>query len=283
MTDPGLNTAPSSSAGWRQRLYTVVFESDTPAGRRFDLAVLVAIVTSVLVVVLDSVPRFHVEYARLFLGMEIAFTALFTVEYIVRILCSPQPGRYITSAFGIIDLIALLPTLLVVFVPGVHYLLDIRLLRLFRIFRILKIPRYFDEANVLVTSLLHARRKIMVFVGAVMILVVILGTIMHVVEGPASGFTSIPVSMYWAVVTMTTTGYGDLTPRTPLGQFITSITILLGYGIIALPTGIVGAEMAVTMLRKEFAGKTCASCARTSHDDDARFCAHCGAALPTSP
>jgi voltage-gated potassium channel len=263
--------------GWRRRLYTTIFEADTLAGRRFDVALLIVIVASVLVVILDSVASIHARLAWLFLGLEWLFTIAFTAEYVVRLLCVRRPLRYVFSVFGLIDLLAILPTYLAIFLPGVHYLLDVRLLRLLRVFRVLKIPLYSDEAHVLLKALTHARRKIFVFLGAVCILVVILGTLMHVVEGPAHGFTSIPVSMYWAVVTLTTTGYGDVTPQTALGQFITALTILLGYGIIALPTGIVGAELVVTMMRRnEPTTRTCEHCLTEGHDADATFCKHCG-------
>jgi voltage-gated potassium channel len=264
-------------AGWRRRLYTVIFEADTVAGKRFDIALLLAIVASVLVAILDSVPSIHARVGDTFLLLELVFTLCFTVEYILRLVCVRRPLRYMFSLFGLIDLVAILPTYLAFFLPGVHYLIDIRLLRLLRVFRVLKIPLYFDEAQMLLTALAHARRKILVFIGTVGILVVILGTIMYVIEGPTHGFTSIPVSMYWAVVTLTTTGYGDLTPQTALGQMLTSFTILLGYGIIALPTGIVGAELAVTMLRgKEPTTRTCEHCLTEGHDADADFCKHCG-------
>ncbi|REI74262.1 ion transporter, partial [Klebsiella variicola] len=183
----------------------------------------------------------------LFTVLEWLFTLLFTAEYVMRILVVRKPWRYVLSFYGVIDFISILPTWLAIFVPELAYLVDVRLLRLLRIFRILKITVYFEEAQILLRALLNARHKIFVFLGTVFIITIILGTVMYVVEGPQHGFTSIPVSMYWAVVTLTTTGFGDLVPRTPLGQFITSMTILLGYSIIAFPTGIIGAELVNTM------------------------------------
>jgi voltage-gated potassium channel len=265
---------------WRHRLYRVVFRADTPAGLAFDIAVLAAILASVAVVVLDSVPTWHQRWGPWFLLAEMGFTTIFVIEYLVRLLCVRRPLAYATSFFGVVDLIALLPTLLALAFPGAHFLIDIRLLRLLRVFRVLKLTRYFREAQDLMEALSHARRKIMVFVCAVSVLVVILGTVMYVVEGPTPGFESIPAAMYWAVVTMTTTGYGDITPQTVLGKFITSVTILLGYGIIALPTGIVGAEMAVTLWsRLKPVGPTCPACGHAGTETDARFCPQCGQAL----
>jgi len=265
---------------WRQRLYQVVFRADTPAGLAFDIAVLVAILASVGVVVLDSVPSWHQRFGSWFLLAESFFTTMFVIEYVVRLLSVRRPLAYATSFFGVVDLIALLPTLLALIFPGAHYLIDIRLLRLLRVFRVLKLTRYFREAQDLMEALTHARRKIMVFICTVAVLVVILGTVMYVVEGATPGFESIPASMYWAVVTMTTTGYGDITPQTVLGKFITSVTILLGYGIIALPTGIVGAEMAVTLWsRLKPVGPTCPACEHAGTETDARFCSQCGHAL----
>jgi voltage-gated potassium channel len=270
-------------SGWRARWYVIIFEAETRAGRLFDLTLLGAILASVLVVMLDSLPSVSGRAGTVFTVLEWLFTLLFTAEYVMRILVVRRPWRYVLSFYGVIDFISILPTWLAIFVPELAYLLDVRLLRLLRIFRILKITVYFEEAQILLRALLNARHKIFVFLGTVFIITIILGTVMYVVEGPQHGFTSIPVSMYWAVVTLTTTGFGDLVPRTPLGQFITSMTILLGYSIIAFPTGIIGAELVSTMRQSSSSPRTCTHCGTDGHDADAAFCKRCGTKLPPHP
>ncbi|ANA32843.1 ion transporter [Ralstonia mannitolilytica] len=270
-------------SGWRARWYVIIFEAETRAGRLFDLTLLGAILASVLVVMLDSLPSVSGRAGTVFTVLEWLFTLLFTAEYVMRILVVRRPWRYVLSFYGVIDFISILPTWLAIFVPELAYLLDVRLLRLLRIFRILKITVYFEEAQILLRALLNARHKIFVFLGTVFIITIILGTVMYVVEGPQHGFTSIPVSMYWAVVTLTTTGFGDLVPRTPLGQFITSMTILLGYSIIAFPTGIIGAELVSTMRQSSSSPRTCTHCGTEGHDADAAFCKRCGTKLPPHP
>ncbi len=265
--------------GWRLRWYTVIFEADTRAGRRFDVALLLLILCSVLVVIIDSVEVVREREFFLLGILEWIFTLLFTVEYVVRLLCVKRPWRYATSFFGVIDLLSILPSYLAFFLPEFHVLVDIRLLRMLRVFRVMKIPRYFDESQVLLQALRNSRHKIMVFLATMAILSIILGTVMYVVEGPKNGFTSIPVSMYWAIVTMTTTGYGDIHPHTPLGQMITSLAMLLGYGVIALPTGIVGAELAMSMMARKPTTRTCPDCLTEGHEAEAGFCKHCGHAL----
>jgi len=267
-------------SGWREHWYTIIFEADTRAGRLFDVIVLIAILASVAVVVIDSIPAFHSRISQQLTALEWMFTLFFTAEYAMRVLVVRRPWRYIFSFFGVIDFISIMPTWLAFFVPELAFLIDVRLLRLLRVFRILKLTVYFEEAQLLYQALANSRRKIFVFLGTVSIITVILGTLMYVVEGPAHGFTSIPVSMYWAVVTLTTTGFGDMVPRTPLGQFITSLTILLGYGIIAFPTGIVGAELAANIIRGRVTTRTCPHCLTEGHEPDASFCKHCGTELP---
>ena len=266
--------------GWRERWYTIIFEADTRAGRLFDITLLVAIVASVLVVMVDSLQGVNEHLRMLFTVLEWMFTLLFTAEYVMRILVVRRPLRYVFSFFGVIDFISIMPTWLAFFVPELAFLIDVRLLRLLRVFRILKLTVYFEEAEILYRALANSRRKIFVFLGTVFIITVILGTVMYVVEGPQHGFTSIPVSMYWAVVTLTTTGFGDMVPKTPLGQFITSLTILLGYGIIAFPTGIVGAELAASIMKRPLTTRTCTHCLTEGHDPDAEYCKHCGSQLP---
>ncbi len=267
-------------AGWRQRWYTIIFEADTREGRIFDVALLLAIITSVMIVMLDSLPAVNQRLGGVFTALEWMFTLLFTAEYAMRLLVVRRPWRYALSFYGVIDFISIMPTWLAFFVPELHFLIDVRLLRLLRVFRILKLTVYFEEAEILYRALVNSRRKIFVFLAAVFIITVILGTVMYVVEGPEHGFHSIPVSMYWAVVTLTTTGFGDMVPKTALGQFITSLTILLGYGIIAFPTGIVGAELAASIMKRPLTTRTCTHCLTEGHEPDAQYCKHCGSQLP---
>lgn len=267
-------------SGWRQRWYTIIFEADTRHGQLFDVTLLLAIVASVLVVMFDSVPHIHARFGTPLTLLEWMFTLAFTAEYLMRVLVVRRPLRYVFSFFGIIDFISIMPTWLAFFVPELAFLIDVRLLRLLRVFRILKLTVYFEEAQILYRALANSRRKIFVFLGTVFIITVILGTVMYVVEGPEHGFHSIPLSMYWAVVTLTTTGFGDMVPKTAAGQFITSLTILLGYGIIAFPTGIVGAELAASIIRRPLTTRTCVYCLTEGHDPDANFCRHCGKPLP---
>ncbi|WP_233622807.1 ion transporter [Burkholderia seminalis] len=237
--------------------------------RKLDVAVLALIVASVLVVMADSVQDLHARYGRTLYAAEWAFTLLFSAEYLLRLFTAKRPAAYARSFFGIVDLVSVLPTYLAFFFPGLHALIDVRLLRLLRVFRILGLSIYLEEGQMLIRALARARRKIFVFIGGMFVLVVILGTVIFLVEGPEHGITSIPVGVYWAAVTMSTTGYGDLTPVTPLGRLITSCAILLGYGIIAFPTGIMGAELVASALERKRAGDARAGC-----------CPHCGSALP---
>lgn len=216
--------------GWRRRLYAVIFESETRAGRCFDLTLIAVILFSVLVVVLDSVESIHAHWGHVFTLLEWGFTAIFTVEYIGRLACLRQPWRYARSFYGVIDVLALLPTYLAILVPGLSVLIDVRILRLLRVFRIFKLSHYAAEYRSLVTALAASRRKIMVFVGFIVMVVLVLGTLMYVVEGPEHGFTSIPVAVYWAISTMTTVGFGDLVPKTDIGRAIASVMMLLGWG-----------------------------------------------------
>jgi voltage-gated potassium channel len=265
-------------AAWQQRLHTVIFEADTPAGKAFDVVVMAAITMSVLVVILESVAGIRARYGQELLAIEWFFTFLFTIEYGLRLLSVRRAWGYAKSFFGIVDLLSILPTYISLLVPGTQYLLVIRILRLLRIFRVLKLVEYVGESGVLGRALWASRRKIGVFLLTVLTLVVIIGTLMYVVEGEEYGFTSIPVSIYWAVVTLTTVGYGDLSPQTPLGQALATLVMLLGYGIIAVPTGIVTLELnrahptTVTT-------QSCPMCAAEGHDSDARYCKHCGSQL----
>src|SRR5687767_10536246 len=263
----------------RARLHEIIFEADTRAGRLFDLALIWLILLSVATVILESVRSVRAQYGELLYALEWLFTILFTIEYSLRLLSVRRPLRYATSFFGVVDLLAIVPTYLSIFVPGSQYLLVIRILRLLRVFRLLKLSEYVTEADILRRALRASRRKISVFLSAVVLLVVIIGALMYVIEGEANGFTSIPRSIYWAIVTLTTVGYGDLSPQTSVGQMVASIVMIIGYGIIAVPTGIVSVELAHAVQQKEVTGQSCPSCAAEGHDADAICCKYCGAQL----
>ena len=266
--------------GWRLRLYTIIFEADTRAGRLFDQWLIAIILASVTVVVLDSVHGINARLGTVFDILEWGFTLVFTVEYVARLLCVRHPLRYALSFYGVIDLLALLPTYLALLVPEVHALIDVRVLRLLRVFRVFKLTAYMSEYQSLGRALQASRRKIMVFLAAVLMIVLVMGTLMYVVEGPANGFTSIPIAVYWAVTTMTTVGFGDITPKTDLGRLIASVMMLLGWGTLAVPTGIVTAEMTGQRGRETVTTRTCHECLTEGHAPEANYCLHCGARLP---
>ncbi|MGP7733082.1 ion transporter [Oceanimonas smirnovii] len=259
-------------------LYTVIFGTETPAGRRFDLALILAILLSMVVLLLDSIGSIRAQYGPVLYWLEWAFTLLFTLEFVLRVYCAQSRLGYLRSFYGIIDLLAVLPTYLAIFMPGASFLLMVRLLRVLRVFRVLKLIRYMDEANTLMRSLYQSRRKILVFFSSLFILVTLFGSLLYVVEGPENGFTSIPTGIYWAIVTITTVGFGDITPQTWLGRGIAAVTMLMGYAIIAVPTGIITAELGREM-RKEYSRRHCPQCDRSGHERDAKFCNHCGAEL----
>jgi voltage-gated potassium channel len=270
---------PASAHGWRNRLYRLIYHHDTPAERNFDLVLIVAIIASVGVVLLDSVPQIKDRWHGVLYLAEWFFTLLFTVEYVLRLWTVRRPVRYATSFFGIIDLLAIVPTFLSLLLPASTSLAVVRILRLLRIFRVLKLAEYSSEAGVLIDALLRSRRKIFVFVCTLLTITVIFGALMYVVEGPQYGFNSIPTGMYWAVVTMATVGFGDIAPGTPFGRFITSILILIGYSIIAVPTGIYTAELARSM-RPQRRNVRCSECGLIDHEADAWHCRQCGRCLP---
>ncbi len=279
-------TAPHQKAelsGWRLRWYTIIFEADTAAGRRFDLLLIGLILCSIAVVMADSMTHLHERYSFAFASAEWLFTGLFTLEYLARLACSPKPLRYATSFFGIVDLVSVLPTYLALFFPELYALIDVRVLRLLRVFRVLKLAAYVNEYQSLANALIASRRKILVFLSAVLMLVVVMGTVMYVVEGPAHGFTSIPTSIYWAITTMTTVGFGDITPKTDLGRLISSAMMLLGWGTLAVPTGIVTAEMTSHKLGQKGppTTRTCYQCLSEGHLAHAQYCFQCGTSLPT--
>jgi voltage-gated potassium channel len=267
-------------AGWRLRLYTIIFEADTRAGRAFDLILIGFILASVAVVVLDSMAAVHQQHGRWLKGLEWFFTVAFTIEYIARLACVRHPWRYARSFFGVIDLLAILPTYLAVFVPEMHSLIDVRLLRLLRLFRLLRLTAYVSEFGALYRALHASRRKIAVFLAFVLLLTMIMGTLMYVVEGPENGFTSIPIGVYWAITTLTTVGFGDVTPQTDLGRFIASLMMLMGWGTLAVPTGIVSAELVAHHTQREPTTRTCHVCLSEGHLPSAKFCRDCGAKLP---
>lgn len=267
--------------GWRLAAYTIVFEADTPAGRAFDLALVVLILASVGVVMLDSVASLHAQWGELFTVLEWSFTAVFTLEYLLRLACVQRPLRYARSFFGVVDLLAIAPTYLALLFPAVHALIDVRVLRLLRIFRILKLAAYVAEYGALGRALWATRRKIAVFLGFVLLVALVMGTLMYVVEGPGNGFTSVPVSVYWAITTMTTVGFGDITPKTDLGRLIASVMMLLGWGTLAVPTGIVSAEFTAMRSPRDTSTRTCPHCLSEGHLPSARFCRDCGVPLPS--
>ena len=268
------------SGSWRSRVYTTIFEADTRDGRLFDVVLIGAIMGSVLVVMLNSVQAIAERHGELFKILEWGFTLLFSVEYVLRLASVRHPLRYALSFFGIVDLLAVLPTYLAFLLPEAHALIDVRLLRLLRIFRIFKLGAYVSEFGYLGAALIASRRKIIVFLGFVVITVVVLATVMYVIEGPENGFTSIPMAVYWSITTITTVGFGDITPQTDLGRFIASCMMLMGWGILAVPTGIVTAEMTARHFVRPVTTRTCPECLTEGHDGDAEFCKHCGKRLP---
>ena len=265
---------------WKTKLHEIIYEADTPAGKLFDVLLLITILASIAVVMLESVPAIGAKYERSINIAEWIFTILFTIEYILRIISIKSPRNYIFSYYGIVDLLATIPKYLSLFIVGSNAFIVLRALRLLRVFTILKITRYIGEANKLKSALKASKPKITIFLFAVLILSFILGTIMYLAEGSAgSGFTSIPKSIYWTIVTLTTVGYGDITPITTIGQFIASVIMILGYGIIAVPTGIVSAEYAANYSNTANNTQACSNCSAERHQDEAKFCHNCGDSL----
>jgi voltage-gated potassium channel len=268
----------ATSKHFREKLHEIIFEADTPGGKLFDVLLILSILLSVVLVMLDSVSSIRQSYGRLLYIGEWLFTTLFTIEYLLRLSSVGRPLAYATSFYGIVDLLAVLPTYLSFFFPGTHYLLVIRILRVLRIFRVLKLVQYLGEARQLGQALRASRRKIIVFLFTVLTLVVIFGALMYVIEDNETGFTSIPQSIYWAIVTLTTVGYGDISPQTAVGQTIAAMIMIIGYGIIAVPTGIVTAELS-KVYKKGISTQACKECSAEGHDPDAKHCKYCGAEL----
>ena len=265
-------------SSFRTEVHEIIFEADTTLGKAFDVFLIIAIILSVVVVMLDSVSSIKSEYGLTLYYLEWFFTILFTIEYILRLYCVLKPLKYATSFFGIVDLLAILPTYIALFIPGSQYFLVVRVLRLLRIFRVLKLVQFIGESQLLFDALLASRRKITIFTFFVMTIVIILGSLMYVVEGIEYGFTSIPRSMYWAIVTLTTVGYGDISPQTPIGQLIATVVMLLGFSIIAIPTGILTVEISQAY-RKRTSTQVCQNCLLADHENDANFCRGCGLSL----
>lgn len=262
---------------WQQKLFEVIFEADTAAGKWFDIVLILSILASVFVVFLDSVSAIHFQHGSVLNFFEWGFTILFTVEYILRILCVHRPRHYIFSFYGIVDFLGIMPTYLSLLIPGTEFLFVIRILRVQRIFRVLKLVPYLDELHLILQVIRASHKKIVVFLVMVIIITVLIGSMMYVIEGEANGFTSIPRSIYWAIVTMTTVGYGDISPKTSLGQTLAAMLIILGYSIIVVPTGIVSAQM--THQKNSITAQTCMHCSREGHDEDAVYCKYCGEKL----
>jgi voltage-gated potassium channel len=272
-----INKEKAGSSSWKKKVFKIVFLSDSPLGKLFDLLLLAFIVTSVLVTMLETIPFFHSNYFYEFQTIEIIFTAVFTLEYLLRIWCVKKPINYIFSLYGLIDLFSILPTFIGLFIKGTHYLTVLRLFRVLRMFRILKLTKYIKESSILLNSVINSRRKIFVFFLFLFITVCFLGSIMYAIESESNpGFKSIPESIYWAIVTITTVGYGDISPITPLGKIIASLIMILGYSIIAVPTGIITAGL---FQNTSQGSVTCPNCLTEGHEEHASFCKDCGMQL----
>jgi voltage-gated potassium channel len=272
MTEPKKEFSPSL----REHLHEIIFEADSPAGKLFDIILIVSIVLSVIIVMLDSVASLRTRYGVLFYGLEWFFTILFTIEYLLRLGCIRRPLLYARSFYGLVDLLSILPTYISIFLPSGKYLLVVRVLRLLRVFRVFKLVQYIGASKHLQQALWASRYKISVFLLAVALMMVISGSVMYIVEGPENGFTSTPRSIYWAIVTMTTVGYGDISPQSTIGQAIASVMMICAYGIIAVPTGIVTSELT---FRKAVTTQACPECGAEGHDRNMKHCKFCGAEL----
>lgn len=274
---PG-NYRQNSQADVKAKLFEIIFEADTPSGKWFDIALIVCILLSVATIMLESVSSIHEEYRDAFRWIEWIFTLLFTLEYGFRIYCVSDRKRYIFSFYGLVDLLAIIPSYLGLFIAGAHYFLVIRILRILRIFSILKLTRYTSQAKILTSALQKSREKVTVFFFSIFTLAVIFGACLYIIEGPEQGFSSIPKSVYWAIVTITTVGYGDISPQTPLGQAVASFVMITGYSIIAIPTGIFAAELSQA-IKKDNLSRSCPRCKKVGHETQANYCDDCGSKL----
>ncbi|MCL1095022.1 ion transporter [Shewanella kaireitica] len=273
-------TETDSESLFKLKLRRIIFGTDTPAGRFFDISLIVCIILSVMLVFLDTVAHIHQQYGEIIIVLEWCFTIIFTLEYLLRLYCSAKPLEYAKSFYGVVDLLSVLPTYLALVFPGANFTMVIRVLRLFRIFRVFKLLRYLSEGNLLLRAMMQSSRKVFIFFFSVSLIVVVLSSIMYVVEGPNNGFSSIPKSIYWTIVTITTVGYGDITPVTNLGQAIAAFTMLLGYSIIAIPTGILTAEISQE-IGKHKDLRRCSNCLKVGHETNALYCDKCGSELET--
>lgn len=269
---------PDNTKSWRFKLHQIIYEADTPMGKLFDIILLIVILLSVVVVLLESVQKYGIKYHELFYVIEWIITIFFTIEYIARIITVKKPSSYIFSFYGIIDFLSTIPLYLSFILVGSNYLLIVRALRLLRVFRILKITRYVGEGNKLRKALIESRAKIFIFIFTILIIATIAGTLMYLIEGPESGFNNIPVSIYWCVVTLTTVGFGDIAPVTPIGQFLATFIMILGYGVIAVPTGIVGAQYMRSGNNDNIrvTSHTCRECGAKNHRENSHYCYNCG-------
>ena len=266
-----------AAPGWRERLRRIIFLSDTPSGKTFDVALIVIIVTSVTVVVLESSAPVRAAIGPFLAAAEWTFTVVFLTEYVLRLVCVRRPFRYAISFFGLVDLLTVLPAFLDLVLPGSHYLVVLRVLRVLRVFRVLKLVPYIAEATLIMDALRASRRKITVFLFALLIIALTVGSLIYVIEGEQNGFTSIPRSLYWAIVTLTTVGYGDISPQTGPGQALAVMIMIMGYGMIAVPTGLVTVEVSQALQMRD--RRRCQACAKSGHERDAAFCRHCGTQL----
>jgi voltage-gated potassium channel len=270
-----MSASDNSEKSFRGTLHEIIFEAHTPLGKWFDILLILSILTSVGLVMADSIVSVRISHGRFLMAAEWFFTILFSIEYFFRLISVRSPLKYATSFYGMVDFIAIVPTYLSLIFPATKYFVVVRILRILRVFRVLKLVQYLKEANLLMKALSVSRRKITVFLFTVLTLVTIFGSLMYVIEGEANGFTNIPISIYWAIVTMTTVGYGDISPQTAVGQILASLIMILGYSILAVPTGIVAVQIGQEMARGT-SSQACPGCGREGHDRDAEFCKYCG-------
>ncbi|WP_232825175.1 MULTISPECIES: ion transporter [Salinicola] len=266
----------SGESNFRKQLFQIIFESDTRAGKTFDIVLITLILLSVMVVFVDSVPHLHQRYGEWFLLSEWVFTLIFTFELALRLYCLERPLRYLKSFYGVLDLLAILPTWLSLFLPGAQSLLVLRVLRVLRVFRVLRLMEFVGEGRLLLQALRRSQRKILLFLITVLLIITIFGALIYMIEPPEAGFTSMPRSMYWAIVTLTTVGYGDIAPVTPVGQFISAFMMILGYSILAVPTGVFSAEVIRSIRDERYSDEACPGCGHEGHERDSRYCRLCG-------